>query len=356
MQRALYMAGLLIAMNTLAAAQEVPPAELADGFVSMFNGRDFSGWQFGEGYHLPTKSPANNWQVADGVIQVAANGKGNVGSQWDYVDFDMRFQWRAMRDRYNSGFYIRSNRKVGNNQINLAKGGEGRFFGGKMVGGPAVPELQKPAMEWNDWRVVVVGDKVSFYCNDKLAWEGTEFASPRGHIGFQAEGAPLEFRNLRIKELDRQSLNHLDHWQPNKSWQPAGDALATDGAGEPLVTKNQEYGDYVLRLEWKADKQAAAGIGLRGAEAKGGIIQLGGEAGSGGLAGAAPSKTIDNPAGEWNYLEATVQNDQATVTLNGVVTLENVSLRETAEQGPIALIPGGQAMEFRNVRVKPLTK
>jgi hypothetical protein len=70
------------------------------------------------------------------------------------------------------------------------------------MGAKAVPDLQSPAGEWNEWRVLVVGDKVTFWCNGKLAWEATGLAPKEGHIGLQAEGAPLEFRNLRIREIE----------------------------------------------------------------------------------------------------------------------------------------------------------
>ena len=108
----------------------------------------------------------------------------------------MKFQWRALRKNYNSGFYIRSGKDVGKNQINLAKGNEGKFLR-KLSGAKAVPELQKPAGEWNEWHILVEGDAVTFWCNGQLAWKATGLAPAEGHIGFQAEGAPLEFRNLR---------------------------------------------------------------------------------------------------------------------------------------------------------------
>lgn len=44
-------------------------------------------------------------------------------------------------------------------------------------------------------------DKVEFSCNGKPAWAGTGLSPEKGFIGLQAEGAPLEFRNLRIREI-----------------------------------------------------------------------------------------------------------------------------------------------------------
>jgi hypothetical protein len=183
-----------------ARAAELPEAEVKEGFASMFNGKDFTGWRFGEETPTADKLP-ENWKVEEGVIKLSGGGSPHLATTAEYGDFEMRFEWRGTRERYNSGFFIRSGRKVGNNQINLAKGSEGNFLGGKLTGAKPVPALQKPSMEWNEWRVLVVGDKVTFWCNGELAWEGTGLATKRGYIGLQAEGAPMEFRNLRIREI-----------------------------------------------------------------------------------------------------------------------------------------------------------
>jgi hypothetical protein len=170
------------------------------GFVSLFNGKDFSGWRFSGGKE-DGASEAPNWKVKDGVISLSGGGSPHLGTEREYADFELRLEWRALRDKYNSGVYIRSGRKIGANQINLAKGGEGGFIGGTAKGAKVVPDLQKPAGEWNAWRILVRGDHVTFWCNGKLAWEATGLKPEKGYIGLQAEGAPMEFRHLRIREI-----------------------------------------------------------------------------------------------------------------------------------------------------------
>src|SRR5947208_1112728 len=89
----------VLAVNT-SLAQELSDAERREGFRSMFNGRDLSGWRFSESSNLPEKIP-EIWKVEEGVIKLSGGGGPNLGSQWDYEDFEMCFEWRAMRDKYN---------------------------------------------------------------------------------------------------------------------------------------------------------------------------------------------------------------------------------------------------------------
>ena len=179
----------------------VPAAQAADedGFKPLFNGKDFEGWRFSlqkAGDPWP-----DNWKVKDGVIALAGGMRPHLVTSQAFADFEMKFEWRALKEKYNSGFYIRCKPDAGNNQIRVDKGTEGAFLVGRIIGAKAVPELQRAVGEWNEWRVLVKGEKISLWCNGKLAWEGTGLQPERGHIGLQAEGVALEFRNLQLREM-----------------------------------------------------------------------------------------------------------------------------------------------------------
>ncbi len=195
------LVAILAFTTSTSFAEPLDDEEKKAGFVSMFNGKDFTGWRFTRDKSL---SEVSNWKVEDGVIKLSGGGNPHLGTDREYADFEMRFQWRAMREIYNSGFFIRSRKDLGKNQLNLAKGSEGKFIGGKVNGAKSAGDLQNPSGEWNEWRVLVVGDKVTFWCNGQLAWEATGLQPEKGYIGLQAEGAPLEFRNLRIREIKKQ--------------------------------------------------------------------------------------------------------------------------------------------------------
>ncbi len=58
-----------------------------------------------------------------------------------------------------------------------------------------VPELQKPAGEWNTWRITAEGSKFMLHCNGKPAWSCTDHVPRRGYIGFRVFKGPLKLRN-----------------------------------------------------------------------------------------------------------------------------------------------------------------
>lgn len=188
---------VLLVLSMTAFAAELNDEEKKAGFKTLFNGKDFSGWRFAGS----ADGTAPNWKVDAGIIKLSGGGKPHLATEREFGDFELRFEWRSVGEKYNSGLFIRSGTNLGQNQLNLAKGSEGAFIGGKITGAKGVPDLQKPAKEWNEWRVRAVGELVTFWCNGKVAWEGTGMKTLKGHIGLQAEGAAMEFRNLRINEI-----------------------------------------------------------------------------------------------------------------------------------------------------------
>lgn len=177
-----------------------PCAGAADaGFEDLFNGRDFTGWRFSL---QKTGDPwPENWKIKDGVIYLTGAMRPALVTTREFGDFEVKFEWRALTPKFNSGFYIRSKPDAGNNQIRVDRNYEGAFLAGTITGAKPVPVLQKAIGEWNEWRVVVKGPTVTLWCNGKQAWEATGLAPARGHIGLQAEGTPMEFRNLQVREL-----------------------------------------------------------------------------------------------------------------------------------------------------------
>ena len=86
---------------------------------------------------------------------------------------------------------------------------------------PAKRGFLKPVGEWNTQEVVVKGDDVKVTLNGTVILEGNMKEASKngpadhkehpglqrnkGHIGFLGHGAELWFRNIRIKDLEKQN-------------------------------------------------------------------------------------------------------------------------------------------------------
>jgi len=179
----------------------------------------------------------------------------------------------------------------------------------------------------------------------------------------------------------------LAGWQGAvKGYQAKDGVLVTKpGTGGNLYTKN-EYGDFVLRFEFKLSPNANSGIGLR-APLHGDAAYVGMESqvlddsGSefqklhpyqyhGSIYGVTPAKRGHlKPVGQWNEEEITCQGRRVKVVLNGV-TIVDMDIDQAAPggktidgkhhpglertKGYIGLLGHGSPVEFRNLRIKPL--
>ena len=75
------------------------------------------------------------------------------------------------------------------------------------VGNPAssrsfpTQRLTRPAGEWNHYYVRAINGEVRLWVNGVEVNGGKDCMPSRGYLALEAEGAPVEFRNLRVREL-----------------------------------------------------------------------------------------------------------------------------------------------------------
>jgi hypothetical protein len=183
------LAFALLSLSLVLLTVKTTVAETEENFQPLFDGRTFAGWAVGE------KTP-QSWKIENGLL-ILTGGRAHLFTEASYTDFVVRFEWRPLKPRYNSGFFIR-----GRNQIQMAQGGAGKLFKDDRT--KAAPKLHRPPGEWNEWEVTCDGPKVSIKINGQLVWEIDDFKATGGPLGFEAEGHAIEFRNLRIRELHRE--------------------------------------------------------------------------------------------------------------------------------------------------------
>jgi hypothetical protein len=165
------------------------------GWVSLFNGKDLSGW-------VPVQEA--NFMGTNGNLRLV-NGLGWLRTEKQFKDFVFEAEWRALESGYDSGFFIRAGLegkpwpKEGW-QINLSSAA----LGGLVKGTKTIVPAETPPMPLNRWvkfRIEVQGKKVTLDVDGERAWEYGELDAEVGYLGIQAENKAFEFRNLRLREL-----------------------------------------------------------------------------------------------------------------------------------------------------------
>ncbi len=205
-----------------AAVDNTPPR----GFTALFNGKDLTSWQgLVEIKHRWTKTPeelaamqkeANekflpHWSAKDGVLHY--DGKGNsLQTAKDYKDFELFVDWK-IGPKADSGLYLRGCPQVqiwdADDGPRNAVGSGGLFNNQKNPKDP-LKRADKPVGQWNTFRLVMKGEKVSIWLNGELVvddtvlenyWDRTKPVPEAGPIELQHHGNPLEWKNIYVKEM-----------------------------------------------------------------------------------------------------------------------------------------------------------
>jgi len=405
-----------------------------EGFVSMFNGKDLTGWQglvenpFARSKMKPdelakkqidaNKKVPLNWSVKDGFIWF--NGKGeNLCSIKEYGDFEMLADWKITKEG-DSGIYLRGSPQVqiwDTSRISAgAQVGSGGLYNNKTNPSKPLKVADNQVGEWNTFRILMTGEKVSVWLNGELVvdnvtmenyWDRNIPIFPRGAIELQAHGTDLAFRDLYVREINEKDYNltseekaegftalfngkNLDNWIGNKEAYVVEDGMIVikpdKGSGGNLFSE-KEYADFILRFEFQLTPSANNGLGIR-APLEGDAAYVGMELQildntapeyaklepyqyHGSVYGVIPAKRdFLKPVGEWNFEEVVVQETHVKVILNGTVIVDGdiAGPRDNGtmdhkdhpglknKTGHIGFLGHGSIVKFRNIRIKDLSE
>lgn len=213
--------------------------EKKEGWVLLFNGKDFKGWRQCNGTAMPI-----NWVIEEEAMKVfTGEGKNpGQGSNGDIVfgekkfkNFELSIDWKASK-MANSGIFFNVREVPGQpvyyaapevqvlDNIDATDNKIASHLAGSlydMIG--ADPKTVHPAGEWNTIVISVNNGKVAHIQNGVKVveyelwtpiWDAlvtgskfktfpgfTEGISKEGLIGLQDHGYPVWFRNIKIREL-----------------------------------------------------------------------------------------------------------------------------------------------------------
>jgi hypothetical protein len=423
------LAATLVPCITSIAASEPPP-----GFVALFNGKDLSGW-FGLEHFDPrqlwamtpeqrSEKRAKNqpdfvkhWRVENG--ELINDGEGPYATtEKEYGDLELRLDYKTVA-KADSGIYLRANPQVqiwdyteagGKWNLGADKGSGGLW--NNSPGAPGKDPLQladKPFGEWNNIRVLQVGDKTTVYLNGKLVvdhatmenfWDRTRPLWTKGPIQLQTHGGEIRWRNVFLREIPPHESSitlaepgflPIFNGQDLTGWAgPVGEYEVKDGALACKRDKGgtiyfqQELTDFIVRFEFKLPPGGNNGLAIRypgeGDTAYVGMCELqvldDGDAQykdldprqfHGSAYGMVPAKKgFQRPVGQWNYQQVTVVGSKIKVELNGTTILDadldkvTQCLENKAHPGKdrksgfFGFAGHNDPVQFRNIRLKAL--
>ncbi len=281
------------------------------GFVSLFNGRDLTGWKglvgnpvsrskMSEADLLQAQSIANahmrnDWKVENGVLVFTGHGD-NLCTEKQYGDVELYVDWK-IAEKGDAGIYLRGSPQVqiwdtSRREVGAQVGSGGLYNNQKNPSKPLVVADNKIG-EWNTFHILMKGETVTVYLNGVLVadqvvlenyWDRKIPIFPKEQIELQAHGTEVVYRNMYLREM-REDMKfelsetekkagfemlfdgtNLDKWVGNKSGYPIQDgAMVVDpagGSGGNIYTK-EEYADFDFRFQFQLTPGANNGLGIR---------------------------------------------------------------------------------------------
>ncbi|MCE6990475.1 family 16 glycoside hydrolase [Dyadobacter sp. CY323] len=281
------------------------------GFVSLFNGKDLSGWKgLVENPIARSKMSADtlaakqkkadaaamkDWYAKDGELVFSGHGN-NLCTVKQYGDFEMYVDWKILKDG-DAGIYLRGTPQVqiwDTSRVDVgAQVGSGGLYNNQK--NPSKPsKLADNAIgDWNTFHITMIGDRVSVDLNGENVvdnvvlenyWDRNLPIFAAEQLELQAHGNQINYRDIYVREIPRQNTFELSEaekkagfkvlfdgtnmfeWTGNKTdYFIDNGELVVDpkkGGSGNLYTKD-EYSDFEFRFEFQLTPGANNGLGIR---------------------------------------------------------------------------------------------
>ena len=417
------------------ASQSAQAGKPPKGFTSLFNERDLTGWwglktedpvkwkafsadKLAEKKEASLKDIAQHWSV-DGE-ELVNDGHGlYLSTQKNYGDFEFLVDYKTV-PKADSGIYLRGIPQVqiwdsteeAKFNIGANKGSGGLWNNSKGAPGKDPLVLADKAFgQWNSFRIIMVGERVSVWLNGKLLVDHARMENYfnrkgqiplTGPIQLQTHGGEIRWRNVFIREIGANEGNEILASKGANDFKSAFNGKNFEGWAGPTnnysvdqgtiqcmkgkggtIYVNDELSDFSARMEFKLPPGGNNGLAIRypgsGDTAYVGMCELQVLDDSakkyaklhpsqyhGSAYGMAPAaRGYQRPVGEWNFQEVTVVGSRIKVELNGTLIL-NADLGNVEKpmydlgkfkgrlrkSGYFGFAGHGDAVSFRNISIR----
>jgi hypothetical protein len=231
-------AALLVSSARPAAAQAAAPAAEAvvpAKAISLFNGRDLTGWTADVPKKDQDPSAPASFVVRNGMLVSLGKPEGHLVTDAAYRDYRLVVEYRFPGKGGNCGVLVHASRPRAlykmfpqSIEVQMMSGDAGDFWciqenievpdmetrrprkatekwGGAEGDARRILNLtdgsEKPLGEWNTMVIEARGRGVKVWVNGTVVNDGTNATADRGKIALQAEGTEVEFRKVEIGPL-----------------------------------------------------------------------------------------------------------------------------------------------------------
>ncbi len=368
----------ILSLSICLPGNALTPEEQEQGFVSMFNGEDLSGWK--------TMGNEDAFVVEDSVIAVHPNRGNYLRYHKQFEDFILRLEYKVA-PKANSGIFFHApehgrNSRVGFEvQLRDTHGQDPSPHITAALYDAVAPKInnEKPAGEWNDLELLCQWPVIRITLNGKEVMdinaeeiEQIKWRRRFGWLGLQDHHTKAWFRNLRIKDLGGDAR---DQWTPLfngknfDGWRIIGDAtwtvedekiVAKDGNGY-LITE-EKYKNFHLWTYVKTTRRANGGIfyrwnklGDRGHEAQ--IYNVeGAKNPTGSIYNRTPASGLYASDFSWFPMQVIAQGKHSKVIVNGKIVAEYDETVDREGHISLQMHRKDSTIQFKDLRIFSLEK
>ena len=203
-------------ITTTAQLPSLSKKEIKEGWILLFDGKTFDGWQKANGSPFTGKG----WKIENGVISVnPADGRGgDIVTKKEFSDFELMLDFK-LEEGTNSGvkYFLFKNTSLGceyqiiddanHPDAKLGKNGNRTLAALYDLIPPSAAKKNKLLREWNTIRIVSKGNHVEHWLNGKKVLEYN-----RDSQVFKNRVAESKFRNEKgFGQIDQSPILLQEH-------------------------------------------------------------------------------------------------------------------------------------------------
>lgn len=214
---------------------EPPPASAPVKPISLFNGKDLTGWHVDVPERDKNPDTKETFIVRDGLLVSLGQPRGHLITNEKFENYRLVVEYRFAAKPGNCGVLVHASTPRAYSkmfpkslEVQMNSGHAGDFW--CIVEDITVPDMvkrrgpqenwgttegkarrilnltddsEKTPGEWNTMVIECVQDAVKVWVNGDLVNHGTKCTASKGQIALQAEGSEVEFRKLELTPIKK---------------------------------------------------------------------------------------------------------------------------------------------------------